>query len=52
MARFNLMERVAFTDSQGKIKNGTIVRLNKKTISVKTDDGQNWNVAPGLLKNL
>lgn len=27
-----------------------VLRLNKKTISVVTDDGHQWNVAPGLLR--
>lgn len=26
------------------------LRLNKKTISAATDDGHQWNVAPGLLR--
>jgi hypothetical protein len=27
-----------------------VLRLNKKTISIATDDGHQWNVAPGLLR--
>lgn len=29
---------------------GMVLRLNKKTISIATDDGHQWNVAPGLLR--
>jgi hypothetical protein len=29
---------------------GMVLRLNKKTISVATDDDHQWNVAPGLLR--
>jgi hypothetical protein len=43
---------VAFTTPDGHEKKGTIVKLNKKTASINTDDGQNWNVAPGFLKHL
>lgn len=28
---------------------GMITRYNKKTVSVVTDEGQQWNVAPQLL---
>ena len=51
MIKFNLNERVSFLDNEGKIKKGVIVKLNKKTISVLTDDGQDWNVTPGLLQH-
>jgi hypothetical protein len=29
---------------------GIITRYNKKTVTVITDSGQHWNVAPGLLR--
>jgi hypothetical protein len=28
---------------------GTVTRLNQKTISIVLDDGTRWNVAPSLL---
>ena len=28
---------------------GTLTRYNKKTVTVVTELGQRWNVAPGLL---
>lgn len=31
---------------------GHIVRLNKKTVSVITDEGVKWNIPPGFLKSL
>ncbi|MCG8568923.1 MAG: hypothetical protein MJB14_02170 [Spirochaetes bacterium] len=52
MARFNITERVCFEDNTGMTKKGVITKLNKKTISIKTDDGQEWNVAPGLLRHV
>jgi hypothetical protein len=27
-----------------------LVRYNKKSVTVVTDDGERWNVAPGLLQ--
>ena len=29
---------------------GVITRYNKKTVSILTDEGQRWNVAPQLLE--
>jgi hypothetical protein len=50
MGRFNIGESVEFPDREGRIKSGRIVRLNKKTVTIITDDGEQWNVSPGLLK--
>ena len=52
MIRFNIGERVYFTDHEGKTRKGIIIKLNKKTASIRTDDNHNWNVVPGLLKHL
>ena len=29
---------------------GMLIRYNKKTVTVITDDGHHWNVAPGFLQ--
>jgi hypothetical protein len=29
-----------------------LTRYNKKTVTVITDNGQHWNVAPGLLRKV
>ena len=50
MADFHPGERICFQGTDGLIKTGTILRLNKKTASIRTDDGHWWNVHPGLLK--
>ena len=50
LAQFAQGDRVEFTTSDGRIQRGIIVRLNKKTASVRTDEGQNWKVSPGLLR--
>ncbi len=51
ISRFNLGESVRFTDHEGRVKIGRIVRLNKKTVSILTTEGQNWKVAPSLLQS-
>jgi hypothetical protein len=49
LAHFSVGNRVSFLTGAGERKTGVIVRLNKKTASVATDDGQHWNVHPGFL---
>ncbi|HUX08306.1 MAG TPA: hypothetical protein VMX35_13445, partial [Acidobacteriota bacterium] len=50
MGRFNIGEMVEFEDNAGARKTGRIVKLNKKTATIITTEGQHWNVAPGLLR--
>ena len=50
MLRFSIGDRVTFEpDMRGPVC-GVIIRYNKKSVSVLTDDGQRWTVAPGLLR--
>ena len=49
LARFSVGDRVSFQSTSGERKAGVIIRLNKKTASIATDDGQHWNVHPGFL---
>ena len=39
MARFNIGERVTFTDNEGKTKKGIIIKLNKKPLRLKQKTG-------------
>ena len=48
MMRFNLGQRVSFAHQGGRVL-GTLVKYNRKTVSVVTDDGQRWNIPPHLL---
>jgi hypothetical protein len=48
LARFGVGDRVGFQSPIGS-QTGIIIRLNKKTASIQTDDGHQWNVSPGLL---
>lgn len=50
LAQFTEGDRVSFTDNNGTVKTGWILRLNKKTASVRTDDGHLWKVAPEFLQ--
>jgi len=50
MADFHPGDRVSFQGTDGLLKSGLILRLNKKTASIRTDDGHSWNVHPGFLK--
>lgn len=50
LAQFTEGDRVHFTVTDGSVKHGIVLRLNKKTASVHTDDGQSWKVSPGLLR--
>ena len=51
MRNFNLSDRVYF-EYHGKRLEGTVARLNQKTITVVLDDGNHWNVSPNLLTKL
>ncbi len=48
MSQFHVLDRVSFVHN-GKQYEGTVTRLNQKTISIMVDDGTRWNVAPSLL---
>lgn len=42
-------DKVSFTDKQGDLVTATVIRLNKKTASLMSVEGNRWNVAPQLL---
>ena len=49
MLEFRIGERVTFQPDGRAPVTGMITRYNKKTVSIVTDEGQQWNVAPQLL---
>ena len=49
LSRFGVGDRVSFRSPAGDVKTGVVLKLNKKTASVQTDDGQHWNVHPSFL---
>jgi len=49
MLDFRIGDRVTFQPEGRSPLFGIITRYNKKTVTVITDSGQHWNVAPGLM---
>jgi len=49
MMQFSPGDKVTFEPHSREKQTGTLVKFNKKTVTVLTDDGQQWNVAPHLL---
>src|SRR3712207_332505 len=51
MLEFKIGDRVAFHAEGGTIV-GILTRYNKRTVTVITDDGRQWNVSPTLLSRV
>ena len=49
MLEFSVGDQVQFEPPDRGMLKGTLVRYNRKTVTVLTIDGQQWNVAPALL---
>jgi hypothetical protein len=52
MLDFKIGERVTFHPDGHPRLFGIVTRYNRKTVTVITDTGQHWNVAPGLLRKV
>jgi len=52
MLEFRIGERVRFQPQARSPVTGVITRYNKKSVSILTEDGQRWNVAPQLLERV
>lgn len=52
LAHFGVGDRVTFLSPSGERKVGHIVKLNRKTASIETDDHHRWMVHPGALSHL
>jgi hypothetical protein len=52
MLDFRIGDRVTFQPEGRPPLVGMLTRYNKKTVTVITDSGQHWNVAPGLLRKV
>ena len=50
MSKFHVGDRVSWMGRDGTTHSGILVRLNQKTVSVKTGDEGQWNVSPQLLR--
>lgn len=49
MAKYSIGDKVMFHPSDLESKTGVLVKYNKKTVTVITDDGEHWNVSPNCL---
>lgn len=52
MLDFQIGERVWFQTERQEIVRGMLVRYNKKSVTVVTDDGHRWTVSPGFLRRV
>lgn len=52
MLDFSVGDHVSFDPDGSEPLLGILTRYNKKTVTVITDEGQRWNVSPGLLRRV
>jgi len=52
MLEFKIGDRVTFHPEGQPPVTGMLTRYNKKTVTVITDEGQHWNVAPSFLRKV
>jgi hypothetical protein len=50
MLDFSIGERVSFQPDGQPVLSGIIAKYNRKTVTVITENGQQWNVAPVFLR--
>jgi hypothetical protein len=50
MLDYRIGERVTFHPAGYPPLAGVVTRYNRKTVTVITETGQHWNVAPGLVR--
>jgi hypothetical protein len=50
MLDFRIGDRVSFQPEGRPVVVGMLTRYNKKTVTVITDSGEHWNVAPRFLR--
>jgi len=49
MTQFRVGQRVQFTSRQGRVVKGVLTKYNRKSVTVASDTGESWTVAPSLL---
>lgn len=52
MIEFQLGDRVSFDPEGRTTQFGVIIRYNRKTVTVLTEGGAQWNVSPALLRRV
>lgn len=50
MLKFSIGERVSFQPDGRPLLTGIIAKYNRKSVTVITENGQQWNVAPAFLR--
>ncbi len=50
MMKFNIGEKVCFQPPERDLQIGILTKFNQKTVSIITEDGFQWNVAPQLIQ--
>jgi hypothetical protein len=52
MTQFRVGQRVQFGTSTGQQIVGTLTKYNRKSVTVVTENGQSWTVAPTFLRSV
>lgn len=52
MLKFSIGDKVSFEPPGRGRLTGTLIKYNQKTVTLITDSGQRWNVAPALLSKI
>ncbi len=52
MLHYRVGERVTFHPPGRRSQTSVITRYNKKTVTIVTNEGQHWNVAPQFLQHV
>lgn len=52
MLDFSIGEKVSFQPEGHEVLFGIITKYNRKTVTIITESGQQWNVAPVFLRKL
>jgi hypothetical protein len=50
IAKFHVGDRVQFKTPEGELIKGTIIRINRKTVTLHSDDHLHWKVSAVLLQ--
>ena len=52
MLEFRVGDRVSFDPDGRPTLFGVLVRYNKKTVTILTEGGEQWNVSPSLIRRV
>ena len=52
MLEFRVGDRVSFDPDGRSTQFGVLVRYNRKTVTVLTEGGEQWNVSPSLIRRV